>query len=72
MPGLPLGRVHESESLFPIFAERMMDPHRAERAETLRALGLDSGTEPLEFSRSLEVGAPVTPTNSLLCHSRAA
>jgi hypothetical protein len=48
MPGLPLGRVHESESLFPIFAERMMDPHRAERAETLKALGLDSEAEPLE------------------------
>lgn len=48
MPGLPLGRVHVSESLFPIFAERMMDPHRPERAETLRALGLDSEAEPLE------------------------
>lgn len=26
LPGLPLGRVHESESLVPISAERVMDP----------------------------------------------
>lgn len=48
LPGLPLGRVHESESLFPIFAERVMDPHRPERAETLQHLGLGSEAEPLE------------------------
>ena len=48
LPGLPLGRVHESESLFPIFAERVMDPHRPERAETLEQLGLGAGAEPLE------------------------
>lgn len=48
MPGLPLGRAHESASLFPIFAERMMDPHRPERTQTLMALGLDSAAEPLE------------------------
>ncbi len=48
MPGLPLGREHVSETLFPIFAERMMDAHRPERAETLRALGLDSAAEPME------------------------
>jgi hypothetical protein len=48
LPGLPLGRVHESESLFPIFAERVMDPHRPERAETLEQLGLGADAEPLE------------------------
>ena len=48
LPGLPLGRVHESESLFPIFAERVMDPHRPERAETLKQLGLGAEAEPLE------------------------
>jgi len=48
LPGLPLGRVYESESLFPIFAERVMDPHRPERAETLEQLGLGAEAEPLE------------------------
>ena len=48
LPGLPLGRVHESESLFPIFAERVMDPHRPERDETLEQLGLGAEAEPLE------------------------
>lgn len=48
LPGLPLGRVHESELLFPIFAERVMDPHRPERAETLKQLGLGAEAEPLE------------------------
>lgn len=48
MPGLPLGQVHESESLFPIFAERVMDSHRPERAHTLEQLGLGVEAEPLE------------------------
>lgn len=48
LPGLPLGRVHESESLFPIFAERVIDPHRPERVETLEQLGLGAEAEPLE------------------------
>jgi hypothetical protein len=48
LPGLPLGRVHESESLFTIFAERVIDPHRPERAETLEQLGLGAEAEPLE------------------------
>lgn len=48
LPGLPLGPVHESESLFPIFAERVMDPRRPERAETLEQLGLSAEAEPLE------------------------
>ncbi len=49
LPGLPLGREHESETLFPIFAERVMDPRRPERAETLRRLGLASETGPLDI-----------------------
>jgi len=48
LPGLPLGRAHASESLFPIFAERVMEPHRPERAETLEHLGLGAEAEPLE------------------------
>lgn len=48
LPGLPLGRSHESEWLFPIFAERVMDPHRPERAETLEQLGLGAEAETLE------------------------
>lgn len=48
LPGLPLGRMHESESLFPIFAERVMDTHRPERAATLERLGLGAEAEPLE------------------------
>lgn len=48
LPGLPLGREHTSETLFPIFAERVMDPHRPERAETLEHLGLGADAEPLE------------------------
>jgi len=48
LPGLPLRRVHESKSLVPIFAERVMDPHRPERAETLEQLGLAATAEPLE------------------------
>lgn len=48
LPGLPLGSVHASDSLFPIFAERVMDPHRPERAETLKQLGLGAEAEPLE------------------------
>lgn len=48
LPGLPLGRVHESESLFPVFSERVMDPRRPERAETLEHLGLGPDAGPLE------------------------
>lgn len=48
LPGLPLGRVHESKSLLPIFAERLMDPRRPDRTGTLEQLGLGAGAEPLE------------------------
>lgn len=48
LPGLPLGKVHSSEALFPIFAERVMDPHRPEKAETLEHLGLRAEAGPFE------------------------
>lgn len=48
LPGLPLGRMHQSEALFPIFAERVMDPQRSERAETLEHLGLPHEAGPFE------------------------
>lgn len=48
LPGLPLGRVHRSATLFPIFAERVLDPHRPERPETLAQLGLPAGAGPFE------------------------
>lgn len=47
LPGLPLGREHRSSSLFPIFLERVMDPHRPERAQTLEQLGLPIDAGPL-------------------------
>lgn len=48
LPGLPLGRIHQSDNLFPIFAERVMDPLRPERAETLEHLGLPHEAGPFE------------------------
>lgn len=48
LPGLPLGRVHVSDTLFPIFAERVIDPHRPDRAETLGHLGLPPDAGPFE------------------------
>ena len=48
LPGLPLGRTHASDALFPIFAERVMDPHRPEKAETLEHLGLAAEAGPFE------------------------
>lgn len=48
LPGLPLGRVHVSQTLFPIFAERVIDPHRPEREEALELLGLSSEAGPFE------------------------
>ncbi|WP_163540937.1 HIRAN domain-containing protein [Occultella kanbiaonis] len=48
LPGLPLGRVHQSETLFPIFAERVIDPHRPERPVTLELLGLPRDASPFE------------------------
>lgn len=48
LPGLPLGSTHQSATLFPIFAERVIDPHRPERTETLANLGLPSGAGPFE------------------------
>lgn len=48
LPGLPLGREHRSPDLFPIFAERVMDPHRPDLAQTLEQLGLSPEAEPFE------------------------
>lgn len=48
LPGLPLGRIHSSDTLFPIFAERVMDPHRPEKAATLEHLGLAAEAGPFE------------------------
>lgn len=43
------GRVYESENLFPLFAERLMDPARPERPRLLEALSLDALAGPLEL-----------------------
>lgn len=48
LPGLPLGAPQESSVLFPIFAERVMDPRRPERLLTLGYLGLDGDAGPFE------------------------
>jgi len=48
LPGLPLGRAHVSATLFPIFAERVMDPRRPEREATLEHLGLAPDAGPIE------------------------
>lgn len=48
LPGLPLGRTHSSSTLFPLFAERVMDPQRPEKAATLENLGLPAEAGPFE------------------------
>jgi len=48
LPGLPLKGDHQSRTLFPIFAERVIDPHRPERVETLAHLGLPGEATPFE------------------------
>ncbi|PRZ08258.1 hypothetical protein BCE75_103185 [Isoptericola sp. CG 20/1183] len=48
LPGLPRGKRHRSEALFPIFAERIIDPHRPEREQTLSYLGLPRDASPFE------------------------
>jgi hypothetical protein len=48
LPGLPRGKVHRSVTLFPIFAERVLDPRRSERAETMEHLGLPREAGPFE------------------------
>ncbi|QAY69673.1 HIRAN domain-containing protein [Xylanimonas protaetiae] len=48
LPGLPMGKTHQSQTLFPIFAERVIDPHRPERFETLEHLGLPREAGPFE------------------------
>ena len=48
LPGLPLGGAHRSDELFPIFAQRVMHPHRPDRVETLEQLGLGPDAGPFE------------------------
>lgn len=48
LPGLPLGTTHRSETLFPIFAERVIDPRRPERSEVLEQLGLADDAGPFQ------------------------
>jgi hypothetical protein len=48
LPGLPMGRVHTSDTLFPIFAERVMHPMRPDRPEALERLGLAPDAGPFE------------------------
>lgn len=49
LPGLQLGRTHSSGALFPIFAERVMDPRRPEKAQILEHLGLGAEAGPIEI-----------------------
>lgn len=48
LPGLPLGQVHTSPDLFPIFSERVMHPLRPDRQVTLEMLGLRPEATPFE------------------------
>lgn len=48
LPGLPLGKVHESGALFSVFAERVMSPLRADYQQTLGHLGLAPDAGPFE------------------------
>lgn len=48
LPGLPLGRVHTSQTLFPIFAERVMHPMRPDLPQALARLGLTPDAGPFE------------------------
>lgn len=48
LPGLPLGSSHRSARLFPIFAERVLDPRRPERRCALDYLGLSEEAGPFE------------------------
>lgn len=59
LPGLPVGREHRSSELFPIFAERVMHPHRPDHAQTLEQLGLRPEAGPftvLAISGGLRTG----------------
>lgn len=49
LPGLPFGSVHVSEMLFPVFAERVIDPRRPEWNETLGYLGLSMDAGPFKI-----------------------
>lgn len=49
LPGLPLDRDHVSDSLFPVFAERVIHPLRPDRPRTLEQLGLPAEAGPFEI-----------------------
>jgi hypothetical protein len=48
IPGLAPGRDHRSETLFPVFATRLMAFSRADRAAALQWIGLTPDSSPLE------------------------
>lgn len=48
LPGLRLGVEHRSSELFPIFAERVMSPHRADHSLAMQQLGLAPEAGPFE------------------------
>lgn len=48
LPGLPLGREHVNDTLFPVFSERVMHPQRPDRVRTLEQLGLPPEAGPFE------------------------
>lgn len=48
LPGLPLGKEHRSGELFPVFAERVVHPHRPDHDRSLELLGLAPEAGPFE------------------------
>lgn len=50
LPGLPLteSRIHRSQELWPVFAERVMRPERPDYRDSLERLGLDLAAVPFE------------------------
>lgn len=53
LPGLPLDRLLSSETLFPVFASRVMEPKRPDRPAAIARLGLPLDSTPFEIlSRS--------------------
>ena len=48
LPGLPRGREYTSDSLFAVFGERVMSPHRRDHGRAMEHLGLGVDAEPFE------------------------
>lgn len=48
LPGLPRGRKHVSEMLFPVFGERVMSSHRRDHHRAMEQLDLGPDAEPFE------------------------